>query len=127
MKKIGKYGEEIAAGYLQREGYIIKERNYRSSLGEIDIICEHQGIIIFIEVKTRSSEKFGYAGESVDKNKQKRIMINALNYLIRKNLKTSKLRFDVILISLSDKDTIDQINHIKDAFNWELKKDYFNC
>jgi len=127
MSKVGKYGEEIATQYLLREGYNIKERNYRSSLGEIDIICEHQGIIIFIEVKTRCSEKFGYASESVDKNKQKRIIINSLNYLIRKNLKTSKLRFDVILISLSNNNTINQINHIKNAFDLELKKDYFNC
>lgn len=126
MNKLGKYGEEIAANYLMKRGYIIKERNYRSSLGEIDIICKDQETIVFIEVKTRSSRKYGYAGESVDQNKQKKIIINAINYLVRKNLKAFKFRFDVVLIHLSNKQNNEEIEHIKDAFNFQFKKDYYN-
>lgn len=126
MNKLGKYGEEVATNYLIRRGYIIKERNYRSSLGEIDIICKDHGTIVFVEVKTRSSRKYGYAGESVDQNKQKKIIINAINYLVRKNLKAFKFRFDVVLIHLSNKQNNEEIEHIKDAFNFQFKKDYYN-
>jgi len=86
MSNIGRIGEEAASKYLEAKGYRIRERNYRTYLGEIDIISEHKGNIIFVEVKTRSSNKFGYAEEAVNSIKQKKIIKNALGYLNRYRL-----------------------------------------
>jgi len=71
MNKLGKTGETIASEYLAKNGYIIREKNYRNFLGEIDIIVEYKNEIIFIEVKTRKSNQYGYPEETVHLAKQK--------------------------------------------------------
>lgn len=126
MSNIGKIGEEAAFKYLEAKGYKIRERNYRTYLGEIDIISEHRGNIIFVEVKTRSSNKFGYAEEAVNSIKQKKIIKNALNYLARYRLWQINSRFDVILISISNNETIKDIKHIKNAFCLDSNNSPFN-
>jgi len=64
-KELGDRGEDIAAKYLQQQGYRIVQRNYRSRYGEVDIICAQQGILVFVEVKTRTSNAFGFPEESI--------------------------------------------------------------
>lgn len=126
MSNIGRIGEEAASKYLEAKGYRIRERNYRTYLGEIDIISEHKGNIIFVEVKTRSSNKFGYAEEAVNSIKQKKIIKNALCYLNRYRLWRMNSRFDVILISISNNKTIKGIKHIKNAFCLDSNNSPFN-
>ena len=121
MDNIGKYGEDIASKYLKDKGYKIKERNYRTFLGEIDIICEYKGNIIFVEVKTRNSDKFGYPEEAINLAKQRKIIKNALCYLSRYHLWGKNCCFDVVLISISSHKDIKRIKHIRNAFYLDSK------
>ncbi len=116
MDNIGKFGEDIASKYLEEKGYKIKERNYRTFLGEIDIISEYKGNIIFVEVKTRRSDKFGYPEEAINFNKQRKIIKNALCYLAKYNLWEKNYCFDVILVSISNHKDVKRLKHIKNAF-----------
>ena len=113
---IGKYGEDLACKYLETKGYKIKERNFRTFLGEIDIISEYKRNIIFVEVKTRRSDKFGYPEEAINYNKQRKIIKNALCYLAKYNLWENNYCFDVILVSISNHKEIKRIKHIRNAF-----------
>lgn len=107
---MGGVGEKKAAKHLKKNGYKILEKNYRARFGEIDLIAENKGEIVFIEVKTRSDEEYGFASEAVNAKKQEKYRLAATEYLMRKEKTDSPCRFDVIEI-------IDgEINHIKDAF-----------
>jgi putative endonuclease len=121
MDNIGKFGEDIASKYLEEKGYKIKERNYRTFLGEIDIIAEYKGSIIFVEVKTRRSDKFGYPEEAINFNKQQKIIKNTLCYLAKYNLWKNNYCIDVILVSISNNKDVKRIKHIKDAFYLDSK------
>jgi len=122
MDNIGKIGEDIASKYLEAKGYKIKKRNYRTFLGEIDIICEYKGNIIFVEVKTRRSDKFGYPEEAVNFIKQRKIIKNALCYLSKYHLWEKNCCFDVISISISTHKDIKRIKHIRNAFCIDSKQ-----
>jgi len=121
MDNIGKFGEDVASKYLREKGYKIKARNYRTFLGEIDIICEYKGNIIFVEVKTRCSDKFGYPEEAINLAKQRKIIKNALCYLSKYHLWEKNCCFDVILISISNHKDIKRIKHISNAFYLDSK------
>ena len=124
MDNIGKFGEDIASKYLEEKGYKIKERNYRTFLGEIDIISEYKGSIIFIEVKTRRSDKFGYPEEAINFNKQQKIIKNALCYLAKYNLWKTNYCFDVILVSISNHKEVKRIKHIRNAFYLDGRQNF---
>ena len=121
---LGKYGEDLACKYLKTKGYKIKERNFRTFLGEIDIISEYKGNIVFVEVKTRSSNKFGYPEEAINYNKQQKIIKNALCYLAKYNLWKNNCCFDVILVSISNYKEIKRIKHIRNAFYINGKQNF---
>jgi len=116
MDNIGKFGEDVASKYLEEKGYKIKERNYRTFLGEIDIISEYKGNLIFVEVKTRRSDRFGYPEEAINFNKQRKIIKNALCYLAKYNLWEKNYCFDVILVSISNHKDVKRLKHIRNAF-----------
>ncbi len=121
---IGKYGEDLACKYLEEKGYKIKERNYRTFLGEIDIISEYKGSITFVEVKTRRSDKFGHPEEAINFNKQQKIIKNALCYLAKYNLWKTNCCFDVILVSISNQKDVKRIRHIRDAFSLDGRQSF---
>lgn len=98
---LGKQGEAFAAKFLKNQGYRIKERNYRSPLGEIDIIALDGGTLVFVEVKTRSNKTFGTPFEAVNQRKQGQILKTAQYYLSRKRIMNNSARIDVVSI-LSD-------------------------
>ena len=113
---LGAWGEEYAAEYLCRQGIKIIERNFRTPVGEIDIIARHKSWLIFIEVKTRRSTAFGTPQEAVGARKQRQIIRTAHWYLQNnKNLKLQP-RFDVIAI-LCQSDAAVEVTHIQDAFS----------
>ena len=118
---IGKYGEGLACKYLESKGYKIKERNYRTFLGEIDIVCEYKKNIIFVEVKTRRSDKFGYPEEAINFIKQRKIIKNALCYLSKYHLWGENCCFDVVLVRISKDKDIKSIKHIRNAFYLDNK------
>lgn len=109
----GKAGEEIAANFLLSHGYIIHEKNWRAEKIEIDIIAQCGGEIVIVEVKTRTTDKFGFPEESVTDQKQELLTTGAEIYL-EENKIDLPVRFDIISIILSSEKP--QIHHIKDAF-----------
>jgi putative endonuclease len=111
-QQFGMLGEDIAAGYLQRKGYAILERNYRYQKTEIDIICRFKDEIVFVEVKTRASDDMAYPERAVSKAKQKNIRITAENYLEEIDYRGST-RFDIVAVVKGDKF---EIEHFEDAF-----------
>ncbi|ATD54952.1 YraN family protein [Clostridium chauvoei] len=115
-KDIGNYGEDLAYNYLKSHGYYILKRNFRNRFGEIDLICKKDGIIIFVEVKSRYSSLYGTPIEAITYSKQKQI-INLCKYYITLNkLYNYNCRFDVIEIFLNPKNNLFLINHYEDAF-----------
>lgn len=112
-REIGIFGETLAYNYLLENGYDILERNFRVKVGEIDIIAQKNDIIIFVEVKARSNNNYGFPYESVDFRKQKKIIRTAQNYINLKKLNNYQYRFDIIEVFLK---LNNKINHIQNAF-----------
>ncbi|MEA1961796.1 MAG: YraN family protein [Bacillota bacterium] len=113
-QQTGKYGEELAVNYLLSKGYKIIVRNYRSKEGEIDIICSDGKTIVFVEVKTRRSTRFGTPEEAITRTKMQHIRRTALTYLAEQGERYKEIRFDVIAILLQGQTP--EINHIEAAF-----------
>lgn len=111
----GQRGEQLARSYLERKGYEILAQNWRYSRAEIDIIAKLPkiNIIVFVEVKTRSTYKYGYPEEAVNNRKARLLAMAAEAYLAERNLEC-EVRFDIISILLQDRHH--QIVHIEDAF-----------
>ncbi len=98
---LGRAGEELAAAYLKENGFFIAARNYRSSLGEIDIIAENQEMVLFVEVKVRKAD-VGYAPrEAVTADKKRRLLHATKHFLYRSRTRLQP-RFDVIEIVLNE-------------------------
>jgi putative endonuclease len=112
--ELGKRGEQIAESFLELKGYRILERNWRHRRTEIDIIAEIEGKLIFVEVKTRSSNDFSNPEEAVTLKKQDSIARAAGAYILKVNHEWL-IRYDVIAIVLQADDTY-QIQHFEDAF-----------
>lgn len=117
---LGNKGEDLAAGLLKDSGYKILFRNYKTKLGEIDIIARDKEVICFVEVKTRSSDRFGTGSEAVFRTKQRQIAKAALSFLKEKRFLDKKARFDVVSLDCSFPKP--RLDLIKDAF--ELDKSF---
>jgi len=116
-KKTGNSGENTACLFLGSKGYKIIEKNYRAYRKEIDIIAQKDGYIIFAEVKTRSSVKFGTPSESVNLKKRQNIIFAAKMFLLENSLYSKyQPRFDVIEIYRDKKTEKDYVRHITEAF-----------
>lgn len=113
-KKIGELGEQLSKKYLIDKGYNILASNYRTKLGEIDIVAQKNEVVAFIEVKTRKSTAFGLPRESVNYRKQLTLHRLAQQYILHKKIRDCSFRFDVIEV-LWIQDSY-QINHIENAF-----------
>jgi len=98
QQQFGKRSERLAAEYLKLKGYRILETNYRSHAGEIDIIAREKKTIVFVEVKARSSRRFGSPKGAVTPAKQRKISMAALEYLKRTDQAGASARFDVVAI-----------------------------
>ncbi len=105
----------MAAQELQRRGYVILARRYRTRFGEIDIVAQDEAFIVFIEVKARRTSRYGAAGEAVPSWKQRRIAAMALDYLAWSDRLDHPCRFDVVAIDGMGSSHMD-IHIIQDAF-----------
>ena len=94
----GKSGEDLAVAELERRGYVILDRRYRTRHGEIDIVAREGETTVFVEVKARASREFGTAAEAVTPWKQRRLGSMALDYLARHRLLGRPCRFDVVAV-----------------------------
>lgn len=112
---LGAMGEKAAADFLVKNKYKIIEMNFKTKIGEIDIIARDKEYIVFIEVKTRSGTKYGLPCQAVDFRKQNVIGKVSAMYLANKGLNNQNCRFDVIEVYSNGYD-INNICHIKDAF-----------
>lgn len=108
---VGGEGEQLAAEYLARLGARIVDRNVRIGGGEIDIIALIEGVIVFIEVKRRTSLRYGRPAEAVTYAKQRRIIRAAAAYLAAHHVSDRPVRFDIIELLPGE------INHIPAAFD----------
>ena len=110
----GILGQQAAEDFLLRRGFQILDRNYRIKTGEIDLIAKDGDCITFIEVKYRSSLRYGYPSESVGYKKQRRVIEVAMQYLSRHGLEDCDVRFDVTQVLLVSGKLY--ISHIENAF-----------
>lgn len=111
-RKIGDLGEDITVKYLRKKGYQILDRNFLKSFGEIDIIAIKEGVISFVEVKTRKNDNFKAASLDVDYYKKERIKKTAQAYIIEKDLADFLISFDICEVYIEKK----TIHYIKNAF-----------
>lgn len=109
----GRAGEKLAMDFLKEKGFAVLETNWRNGRLELDIIARDGGTLVFVEVKTRSSNLHGFPEDSVDASKQDRIC-NAAESYIEQNQWQAEIRFDLISITLEGPDS--GIHHIPDAF-----------
>jgi putative endonuclease len=94
---LGRSGEEIAAGYLEQLGYVVVGRNVRLPGGEIDVICRDKDVFVFVEVKTRSTARFGSAVSAVDARKRRTLRALAADWL-QFAAPRARARFDVVTV-----------------------------
>ena len=113
-QRLGKKGEDRAEEYLKTHGLIILARHYHYGHKEIDLVCKDGHTIVFVEVKTGRSQKFGAPEGWVSPKKQKNLIQAALYFIQNENIAGCDFRFDVLAISYEKGK--EEINHLKNAF-----------
>jgi len=114
--ELGELGEDLAARYLRRNGYEIIERNYGFAGGEIDIIATEGEILVFVEVKARSSTNHGPPELAVDYRKQKLLQRTAERFTIQRKLRRPVIRYDIVTLVLNGSRGQPEIKLFKNAF-----------
>jgi putative endonuclease len=117
---VGRYGEDVAARHLADSGLMILDRNWRCADGELDIVATDGDVLVFCEVKTRSSTAFGEPGEAVGVHKAARLRRLALRWLAQqreagRSGSWPELRFDVVSV-LTGRRGAATVNHVRAAF-----------
>jgi putative endonuclease len=123
-KPLGRRGEDAAARYLKRAGCKVLVRSSRLWPGEIDLVALDGRTVVFVEVKTRTSQDAGHPAEAVDLRKQRRLTVLAVTFLKRHGLLEYPARFDVVAVTWPSGRGRPTIEHFKNAFDavgqWEL-------
>ncbi len=115
-KHLGDEGERIAAEALRGQGCRVLETNFRCKAGEIDIIAEDGGTVVFVEVKARTGDRFGTPQDAVTATKRARIVRAAEWYLAEKKWQERKCRFDVVSVRYGPAGSRPRVDVIRDAF-----------
>jgi putative endonuclease len=115
--RLGDRGENVAATYLESQGFRILERQHRGHYGEVDLIAIDGDTIVFVEVKTRATSVAGDPTEAVDRTKQRKITRSALAYLKLKGWLERRARFDVVAILWDGGDGRPSLKHYRSAFD----------
>jgi putative endonuclease len=110
--ELGKYGEQLAADYLQRAGFRILARNWRCAEGEIDLVAADRRVLVAVEVKTRSSTAFGTPLEAVTRKKRSRLRRLAVQWVVANGVLFDEVRVDVVEV-LKDEQGGYSLDHIK--------------
>ncbi|NJK80345.1 MAG: YraN family protein [Chloroflexaceae bacterium] len=115
-RRMGRFGETAAAAYLERQGYTVRERNWRCATGELDLVLEHAGQLVFVEVRTRRGTTHGTPEESVTARKRERLIALAYAYLQANDVDDQMpWRIDVIALELDSAGRMARINHLMNA------------
>ena len=112
-QRLGQAAEELAAQHLQQQGYTIVARNYRYGRAEVDLIARKDQLLLFVEVKARSSDRFGYPEEFVSPQQQERLQDAAAHYVIEHDWDHA-IRFDIIAVLAKNKRL--EVEQLEDAF-----------
>ena len=110
---LGQLGENYACHFLQEKGYTVLDRNFHSRFGEIDIIAQENGALVFVEVKTRRNTKHGFPEDAVTDDKLEKIKMTGHIYKKKTNNKVKKLRIEVGSLLVNPDNTIARTRHIK--------------
>jgi putative endonuclease len=113
---LGRRGENAAARFLARRGYKIVARGQRGQIGELDLVAIDGRTVVFVEVKTRTTQEAGHPADAVDENKQRQLTRVALAFLQRHDLLEAKSRFDVVAITWPADGRRPHIEHFPSAF-----------
>ncbi|MEZ6088804.1 MAG: YraN family protein [Pirellulaceae bacterium] len=124
---LGRRGEQAAERFLRKKGYRIVAQNDRQGIGEIDIVAVENRTVVFVEVKTRSSERRGHPGDHVDRDKEQRLTRAALSFLKRHRLLEHRARIDVIAVWWPPElDEPERIEHYENAVQPTGRYQWFN-
>lgn len=115
---LGRAGERLALEHLERLGYRVVARNHRTRFGEIDLVVEDRASLVFVEVKTRRSERPGAAWDSLDERKRRQVRRLAAAFLseCRERPRRPRIRFDAIGVTVDGRGLLVCIDHVEDAF-----------
>ena len=116
---LGRKGEEAAARFLERHGFVILARNLRSRLGEIDLLARDRSTLVFVEVKARRGSPADPPVAAVDARKRARLGRLALGYLAARRLGERSCRFDVVGVTLDEAGEVTGVRHLRHAFDLE--------
>jgi len=111
--RTGQAGEALAAAHLQQQGYTIVQKNYRHRRAEVDIIAQKENLLVFVEVKTRGTDRYGYPEEAVNFKKEA-LLLSAAEAYIEETAWPHDIRFDIVSITLTSPPVV---HHIEDAFH----------
>lgn len=116
-RQVGQRGESLAADYLGRLGYLVQERNFHTRFGEIDLICRDGQDLVFVEVKARTSRRFGAPEEAITWSKRRKLRLAIATYLEANQPRFRRLRLEVVAIDLEPETLAPlDIRHIQDIF-----------
>ena len=111
--ELGKWGEDLAARYLQQRGYVVVERDWRLGHRDIDIVALDGDTAVFVEVKTRRNRMFGEPEDAIDYRKRQSLLA-AINQYVRMRRINCEIRFDIVTV-VGTMDGEPEIDHIKDV------------
>ena len=112
---VGAYGERVAVRWLEDEGYVVLDRNWRCRSGELDVVAVRHGVVVFVEVKTRRSDAFGVPAAGVTPAKAERLRRAAATWLAARGLGAAPVRFDVVSV-LRPRSGAAVVEHVEGAF-----------
>jgi putative endonuclease len=115
--RLGRFGERLAAAHLEAKGYAILDRNFRCREGEIDIIAQNDGCLVFVEVRTRRGDAMGTALESITPLKCARLVAAADAYCEQHPEAVPERRVDVIAVDLTPGGRLLRVEHFENAFS----------
>ena len=118
-QEIGKLGEKLAQKFLKKRGYRIRETNFHCRQGEVDIIAQQGGYLVFVEVRTKSNLDFGSPEESITRGKKEKLIATALTYINAHQKLPPLWRIDVVALEVNDKGKTKRIELIENAIEQE--------
>ena len=116
-RDVGILGEKLAANFLKRKGYSIREINFRCKQGEIDIVSEKNDYLVFVEVRTKTSNDFGIPEESITRAKKEKLIASALTYITTHHHLPVLWRIDFVAVELSPKGKATRIELFENAIS----------
>jgi putative endonuclease len=116
-RAVGRDAEALAAAWLEEHGYRILDRNHLLRRGELDIVCEREGVLCFVEVRSRTGEAYGGPEETVDRRKARKVVLAATDWVARNGQGRRDIRFDVVAVTFGDGSP--RVTHFPAAFDAE--------